>query len=187
MNFPLLPPPVFPLPPISPHTPKDSLEAEVTQGFQNEFPEEETLWKMFLMAGNHPKESHRAAGEIRTEAEQTGGGGVLVTQSTGSQVTTVITTVGERPALGATVCSQGPSLCSLGLSSEDILVQRQEIPQRLLLKGSVGLWQHQQLNQATGISSGSFQHPLLDRAKMGRSGPMSGSEAMIDLGDTHGD
>lgn len=88
MNFPLLPPPVFPLPPISPHTPKDSLEAEVTQGFQNEFPEEETLWKMFLMAGNHPKESHRAAGEIRTEAEQTGGGGVLVTQSTGSQVTT---------------------------------------------------------------------------------------------------
>lgn len=36
VNFPLLPPPAFfPLPPLSPHTPKDSLEAEVTQGFQN--------------------------------------------------------------------------------------------------------------------------------------------------------
>lgn len=35
-NFPLLPSPAFsPLPPLSPHAPKDSLEAEVTQGFPN--------------------------------------------------------------------------------------------------------------------------------------------------------
>lgn len=35
-NFPLVPPPAFsPLPPPSRHTSKDSLEAEVTQGFQN--------------------------------------------------------------------------------------------------------------------------------------------------------
>lgn len=40
-------------------------------------------------------------------------------------------------------------------------------PQRPLLKGSVGLWQHQ---QAAGITASSFEHPLLDRAKMGRSG-----------------
>lgn len=31
---------------------------------------------MFLMPGSHPKESHRDVTEIRTEAEQTGVGGV---------------------------------------------------------------------------------------------------------------
>jgi hypothetical protein len=56
------------------HAPKDSLEAEVTQGFQNQSLQEETLWKMFLMTGSHRKESHKATTEIRTETEQTGWG-----------------------------------------------------------------------------------------------------------------
>lgn len=54
-NFPSNPSPSYSLlPPTYPHTPKDSPEAEVTQGFQNSSPQEETLWKMFLMSGSSP-------------------------------------------------------------------------------------------------------------------------------------
>lgn len=75
------------------------------------------------MAGDHPKESHRAATEIRAEAEQTRGGGVCVTQSTGSQVRTDHPSGGKANPRGDCVLGGGP-LCLLGVSSEDILVQR---------------------------------------------------------------
>lgn len=59
------------------------------------------------------------------------------------------------------------------------LYRGRRTPQSPLLKGSVGLWKHQ---QAAGITASSFEHPLLDRAKMGRSGSMRISEALIGLG-----
>lgn len=80
---------------------------------------------MFLIAGDHPKESHRAATEIRAEAEQTQGGGVCVTQSTGSQVRTNHPSGGKADWRGSCVLGWGELFCLLGVSSEDILVQRQ--------------------------------------------------------------